>query len=55
MVYVLSCKINLVTLVGYLLCNAYMLMVYTGCKDIDDALHCTMLPSGNFEVGVRIL
>ncbi|KAK4430371.1 Exosome complex exonuclease RRP44A [Sesamum alatum] len=26
-----------------------------GCKDIDDALHCTLLPSGNFEVGVRIL
>uniref|UniRef100_A0A2N9F0S8 Uncharacterized protein n=1 Tax=Fagus sylvatica TaxID=28930 RepID=A0A2N9F0S8_FAGSY len=22
-----------------------------GCKDIDDALHCTALPSGNFEVG----
>ncbi|XXG39993.1 hypothetical protein AAC387_Pa01g0816 [Persea americana] len=26
-----------------------------GCKDIDDALHCTPLPNGNFEVGVRIL
>ncbi|KAG7022441.1 Exosome complex exonuclease RRP44-like A [Cucurbita argyrosperma subsp. argyrosperma] len=26
-----------------------------GCKDIDDALHCTALPNGNFEVGVRIL
>ncbi|KAL3525159.1 hypothetical protein ACH5RR_013531 [Cinchona calisaya] len=25
-----------------------------GCKDIDDALHCTALPSGNFEVGVHI-
>lgn len=25
-----------------------------GCKDIDDALHCTMLPTGNFEVGVHI-
>ncbi|VFQ59900.1 unnamed protein product [Cuscuta campestris] len=25
-----------------------------GCKDIDDALHCTPLPSGNFEVGVHI-
>ncbi|CAH9084601.1 unnamed protein product [Cuscuta europaea] len=25
-----------------------------GCKDIDDALHCTTLPSGNFEVGVHI-
>ncbi|GMH06614.1 hypothetical protein Nepgr_008454 [Nepenthes gracilis] len=25
-----------------------------GCKDIDDALHCTRLPSGNFEVGVHI-
>nr|CAD1835273.1 unnamed protein product [Ananas comosus var. bracteatus] len=23
-----------------------------GCKDIDDALHCTPLPNGNFEVGV---
>ncbi|PSS00369.1 Exosome complex exonuclease RRP44 A like [Actinidia chinensis var. chinensis] len=22
-----------------------------GCKDIDDALHCTALPDGNFEVG----
>ncbi|OMO83389.1 Ribonuclease II/R [Corchorus olitorius] len=26
-----------------------------GCKDIDDALHCTALPNGNYEVGVRIL
>ncbi|KAF5753110.1 putative mitotic control protein dis3 [Tripterygium wilfordii] len=25
-----------------------------GCKDIDDALHCTTLPNGNFEVGVHI-
>ncbi|XP_019177343.1 PREDICTED: exosome complex exonuclease RRP44 homolog A isoform X1 [Ipomoea nil] len=25
-----------------------------GCRDIDDALHCTALPSGNFEVGVHI-
>ncbi|PIN02756.1 Exosomal 3'-5' exoribonuclease complex, subunit Rrp44/Dis3 [Handroanthus impetiginosus] len=25
-----------------------------GCWDIDDALHCTLLPSGNFEVGVHI-
>ncbi|KAK2999539.1 hypothetical protein RJ639_023329, partial [Escallonia herrerae] len=25
-----------------------------GCKDIDDALHCTALPDGNFEVGVHI-
>lgn len=25
-----------------------------GCKDIDDALHCTPLPNGNFEVGVHI-
>ncbi|KAI3462305.1 hypothetical protein Pfo_018968, partial [Paulownia fortunei] len=25
-----------------------------GCKDIDDALHCTLLPSGHFEVGVHI-
>uniref|UniRef100_A0A2P2KWZ0 Uncharacterized protein MANES_01G156500 n=1 Tax=Rhizophora mucronata TaxID=61149 RepID=A0A2P2KWZ0_RHIMU len=25
-----------------------------GCKDIDDALHCTKLPNGNFEVGVHI-
>ena len=32
-----------------------MLLVVTGCKDIDDALHCTALSSGNFEVGVRIL
>lgn len=32
-----------------------MLLVYAGCKDIDDALHCTTLPNGNFEVGVRIL
>ncbi|RXH74893.1 hypothetical protein DVH24_029614 [Malus domestica] len=25
-----------------------------GCKDIDDALHCTALPNGNYEVGVHI-
>ncbi|EWM28885.1 exosome complex exonuclease, partial [Nannochloropsis gaditana] len=25
-----------------------------GCKDIDDALHCTPLPNGNFAVGVHI-
>ncbi|CAL4937449.1 unnamed protein product [Urochloa decumbens] len=25
-----------------------------GCRDIDDALHCTLLPNGNFEVGVHI-
>ncbi|KAI4386870.1 hypothetical protein MLD38_004757 [Melastoma candidum] len=25
-----------------------------GCKDIDDALHCTTLPNGNFDVGVHI-
>uniref|UniRef100_A0A6N2M422 Chitin-binding type-1 domain-containing protein n=1 Tax=Salix viminalis TaxID=40686 RepID=A0A6N2M422_SALVM len=25
-----------------------------GCTDIDDALHCAMLPTGNFEVGVHI-
>ncbi|KAG2277881.1 hypothetical protein Bca52824_060436 [Brassica carinata] len=25
-----------------------------GCKDIDDALHCTSLPNGNFELGVHI-
>jgi exosome complex exonuclease DIS3/RRP44 len=25
-----------------------------GCKDIDDALHCIKLPSGNYEVGVHI-
>lgn len=31
------------------------LFVCSGCKDIDDALHCTALPNGNFEVGVRIL
>jgi|UPI000581A03B exosome complex exonuclease DIS3/RRP44 len=24
------------------------------CKDIDDALHCTVLPNGNFQVGVHI-
>ena len=30
-------------------------LVCAGCKDIDDALHCTSLPNGNFEVGVRIL
>lgn len=28
---------------------------FIGCRDIDDALHCTLLPNGNFEVGVRIL
>ena len=25
-----------------------------GCKDIDDALHCTLLPNGNYQVGVHI-
>jgi exosome complex exonuclease DIS3/RRP44 len=25
-----------------------------GCKDIDDALHCTLLPNGNYEIGVHI-
>jgi len=25
-----------------------------GCKDIDDALHCKILPNGNYEVGVHI-
>ncbi|EFJ15219.1 hypothetical protein SELMODRAFT_180518 [Selaginella moellendorffii] len=25
-----------------------------GCKDIDDALHCTLLPTGNYQVGVHI-
>lgn len=25
-----------------------------GCKDIDDALHCRVLPNGNLEVGVHI-
>lgn len=25
-----------------------------GCKDIDDALHCKILPNGNLEVGVHI-
>ncbi|XP_062102794.1 exosome complex exonuclease RRP44 homolog A [Humulus lupulus] len=25
-----------------------------GCTDIDDTLHCTALPNGNFEVGVHI-
>lgn len=25
-----------------------------GCKDIDDALHCIMLPNGNYQVGVHI-
>ena len=25
-----------------------------GCKDIDDALHCVVLPNGNFQVGVHI-
>ena len=28
---------------------------HLGCRDIDDALHCTALPNGYFEVGVRIL
>lgn len=32
-----------------------LLLVSAGCKDIDDALHCTSLPNGNYEVGVRIL
>lgn len=25
-----------------------------GCKDIDDALHCIVLPNGNLEIGVHI-
>jgi exosome complex exonuclease DIS3/RRP44 len=25
-----------------------------GCKDIDDALHCMLLPNGNYQVGVHI-
>jgi exosome complex exonuclease DIS3/RRP44 len=25
-----------------------------GCKDIDDALHCIVLPNGNYQVGVHI-
>lgn len=25
-----------------------------GCKDIDDALHCIILPNGNYQVGVSI-
>mmetsp|Transcript_17346 Transcript_17346/g.47865 ORF Transcript_17346/g.47865 Transcript_17346/m.47865 type:complete len:980 (+) Transcript_17346:485-3424(+) len=25
-----------------------------GCKDIDDALHCIVLPNGNYQVGVSI-
>jgi len=25
-----------------------------GCKDIDDALHCLVLPNGNYQVGVHI-
>ena len=25
-----------------------------GCKDIDDALHCKLLPNGNYQVGVHI-
>lgn len=32
-----------------------MPLARAGCKDIDDALHCTALPNGNYEVGVRIL
>mmetsp|Transcript_10950 Transcript_10950/g.13845 ORF Transcript_10950/g.13845 Transcript_10950/m.13845 type:complete len:1080 (+) Transcript_10950:70-3309(+) len=25
-----------------------------GCKDIDDALHCTVLPNGHYQIGVHI-
>uniref|UniRef100_A0A7S3CNJ9 RNB domain-containing protein n=1 Tax=Strombidium rassoulzadegani TaxID=1082188 RepID=A0A7S3CNJ9_9SPIT len=25
-----------------------------GCKDIDDALHCIVLPNGNYQIGVHI-
>ena len=25
-----------------------------GCKDIDDALHCRLLPNNNLEIGVHI-
>lgn len=40
-------------IVVYKQINLFVLL--TGCKDIDDALHCTSLPNGNFELGVRIL
>lgn len=53
------CKIFYVETNGVVDCyptfNGNNSFVYVGCKDIDDALHCTTLPSGNFEVGVRIL
>ena len=26
----------------------------SGCKDINDALHCILLHNGNYEVGVNI-
>lgn len=39
----------------YNLYNLTGFLVDSGCKDIDDALHCTASPNGNFEVGVRIL
>lgn len=39
----------------YNLYNLTGFLVDAGCKDIDDALHCTASPNGNFEVGVRIL
>ncbi|KAF8409900.1 hypothetical protein HHK36_002418 [Tetracentron sinense] len=38
----------------YILEEVMMLLANTGCKDIDDALHCTALSNGNFELGVHI-
>lgn len=35
--------------------GGYISLFVSGCKDIDDALHCKPLGNGNFEVGVRIL
>jgi len=33
---------------------ALFLFVLFSCTDIDDALHCRKLPSGNYELGVHI-
>lgn len=42
-------------LLGYHILDNRIGFVGAGCRDIDDALHCTLLPGGHFEVGVRKL
>ena len=34
--------------------NQYLLYIFAGCTDIDDALHSRVLENGNWEFGVHI-